>query len=112
MALQVYAAASPLDNDGRYDVGMIHTVMGDYESALAQADSLDALAPGHLLATLIRYAVAEARGDADAVRSAYQAFLASYATETDAERIEYHAHQRTIEAFYQRAQQATGVVPG
>ena len=107
-ALQVYSMVGPLDNDGRYDVGMIHAVTGNYESALAQADSLEALVPGHLLATLIRHSVAEALGDTAAMQRAYRAFLDSYDRESGGgvERIEYHAHPRSITAFYERAQQA------
>ncbi|MFQ6047190.1 MAG: hypothetical protein ACE5PT_12690, partial [Gemmatimonadales bacterium] len=108
MALQVYGMVGPLDNDGRYDVGMIHAVTGGYEAALAQADSLEQLVPGHLLATLLRHTVAEALGDSAAMQRAYRAFLASYDQEIAAERIEYHAHGRSIESFLELARRETG----
>lgn len=108
MALQVYGMVGPLDNDGRYDVGMIHAVTGNYEGALAQADSLEQLVPGHLLATLLRHTVAEAQGDSAEMQRAYRSFLASYDQEIAAERIEYHAHGRSIEAFLELARRETG----
>lgn len=108
MAIQAYALLGGLDNDARYDVGMIHAVTGDYESALAQADSLDATVPGHLLASVLRHAVAEAQGDRQAVRRAYESFLRSYDKEIATERAEYVAHRRTVDAFLADARRAGG----
>lgn len=108
MALQSYALLGPLDNDGRYDVGMIHAVTGDGESALAQADSLDAAVPGHLLASVIRHAVAETRSDAAGVRAAYRSFLRRYDEEVAVNRPEYVAHRRTLDAFVADARRAVG----
>ncbi len=108
MAIQAYALLGAPDNDARYDLGMIHAVTGDYPSALAQADSLDVAVPGHLLASVIRHAVAEARNDRDTARRAQQAFLRSYAEEIARERPEYGAHRPTLEAFVAEARRAVG----
>lgn len=108
MALQAYALLGPPDNDARYDVGMIHAVTGAHAAALAQADSLDAAAPGHLLASVVRHTVAEAQGDSAAVRRAYQRFLEHYEREIAANRPEYEAHRPTLDAFRDEARRAVG----
>ncbi len=73
-----------------------------------QADSLQASAPGHLLAILLRHSVAEAAGDTDAVAQAYRDFLRNYDQEIALARPEYQMHQSSIDSFRAQARTATG----
>jgi hypothetical protein len=106
LALAAYGELDELDGDARFHVGLIEAISGGLDAALAQADSLDAVAPGHLLASNVRHTVAEKRGDVDGARRAYQAFLDDYEREMAAQRPEYAAHQRLLESFRAQAQQA------
>lgn len=106
MALAAYGELDELDGDARFHVGLIEAISGGADAALAQADSLDLAVSGHLLASNIRHTVAEKRGDVDAARRAYRAFLDNYEPELASRRPEYAAHQQLLEAFRTRAQQA------
>lgn len=108
MALQAYQQLAPLDHDARYHVGLIHTLTGNPEAALAQADSITADEPGHLLAAMLRQRAAIALGDAAGGRMAYRDFLASYEAEVAANRPEYQAHEPVISAFLAEARRAVG----
>lgn len=108
MALQAYDMLGGLDDDARFDVGMIHAVTGDGTAALAQADSLEAAVPGHLLAQVLRHAVAAASGDSAAMRRAYRTFLQHYDAEIAADRPEYVAHRASIDGFHEAATEALG----
>ncbi len=112
MALQAYQQLGALDHDARYHLGLIHTLTGNPQAALAQADSITADEPGHLLAALLRQRAALALGDAAAGRAAYRDFLANYATEVAANRPEYQAHEPVISAFRAEAERAVGEAGG
>ncbi len=106
MALAAYGELDELDGDARFHVGLIEALSGGLDAALAQADSLDEAAPGHLFASNIRHTVAEKRGDVAAAQQAYQAFLDDYEREMAAQRPEYAAHQGLLESFFARAREA------
>ncbi len=112
MAIQAYDLVDELDNDARFHMGLIGAVGGDLDAASAQADTLEQLVEGHLLAQVIRQSVAEARGDAAAAREAHRRFLVSYDREMQADRPEYREHRQTIESFRAEANQALGLSGG
>ncbi len=105
MALQAYDMLGELDNDARYHVGLLHTVTGDPQAALAQADSMDA---GNLMGAMLRQRAAIALGDEGASRGAYTAFLANYDREIAANRPEYEAHRSLIDSFLAEARRVAG----
>ncbi len=107
MALGAYGNLDSLDADALYHVGLLRGALGDHDGMLAMADTLQAIVPGHLLATTLRKAAAEAKGDSAAVRAAYRSFLRDYGAETTTDRREYMLHQRSIEAFLAEARRAT-----
>ena len=107
MALGAYRNLDSLDADAQYHVGLLRGALGDYDGMLAMADSLQADVPGHLLATTLRKAAAEARGDSAGVLAAYRKFLADHETESTTGREEYRLHQRSIDAFLIEARRAT-----
>ena len=108
MALQAYAMLDDLDNDARYHMGLIHLVRGEAAEAAAQADSLEAAVPGHLLALSLRHTAAEAGADSETMLSVYREFLENHEREIAAQRPEYDLHQITIEALLRKARLATG----
>ena len=108
MALQAYERLAPLDHDARYHVGLIHTLTGNPNAALAQADSITADEPGHLLAAMLRQRAAIALGDAAGGRMAYREFLANYESEIAASRPEYEMHEPVLTAFHAEAERAVG----
>lgn len=64
MAIQSFEALSPLDAHGRYDLGLLGVVSGDGELARAQADTILASQPSHLLGLILAMRAAGLRGDA------------------------------------------------
>ena len=107
MALGAYRNLDSLDADAQYHVGLLRGALGDIDGMLAIADSLHAAVPGHLLATTLQKAAAEARGDSSAVLDSYRRFLADYSDEATTNRQEYRLHQRSIDAFLEEARRAT-----
>ena len=106
MALGAYRNLDSLDADAQYHVGLLRGAVGDIDGMVAMADSLQAVVPGHLLATTLRKAAAEARGDSAAVFGAYRQFLMDYRDEATTSRREYQLHQRSIDAFLAEARRA------
>lgn len=107
MALGAYRNLDSLDADALYHVGLLRGALRDHDGMLAMADTLQAIVPGHLLATTLRKAAAEAKGDSAAVQEAYRSFLRDYGAEAPTDRREYMLHQRSIEAFLAEARRAT-----
>lgn len=92
MAINALAALMPLDAHRRYDLGLIQLTAGDPVSARAQADTILASSPSHLLglALAMRVATAENRRD-DARR--YAATLTASAVAERAKALpEYNDH--------------------
>ena len=106
MAIQAYQMLGELDQDARYHIGLIHIVRGETGQALAQADSMEAAVPGHLLGTVLRHTAARASGDSAVAQDAYRRFLASYDSENSIPRPEYEMHRNSIEAFLDSARSA------
>jgi hypothetical protein len=99
MAVQAYESLGTLDADGRYHLGMIHTLTGDIDKAREQIGSIKQSVPDHLLGLTLEHAIAEQTGDAEATARASAAFTAAYDSEMASGRREYGDHRTTIERF-------------
>ena len=108
MALGAYSMMPDADADARYHAATIHLVIGDYPSALALADTIQAQAPGHLLGHVIRGEVADRRNDAPALSKSYRDFLRDEAAELRAGRTEYADHKLILDDFRTRAKASLG----
>jgi len=106
MAIQAYQMIGDLDGDARYHMGLIHVVRGETTEALAQADSLEIVVPGHLLAYVLRGSAARAIGDTEALPDVYRDFLADYEREIAVARPEYEMHRNSIDSFLNEARTA------
>jgi hypothetical protein len=109
MAINAYTALATLDPDAHYHVGLISAITGNLDEARARADSMDALVPGHLLASMLRNSVAQMQGDEAASLAAHRAFLEHYDAQITSGRQEYIDHQRSIEPFKTQAEARVGV---
>jgi hypothetical protein len=108
MAINAYSALTTLDPDAHYHVGLISAITGNLDEARARADSMDALVPGHLLASMLRNSVAQMQGDEAASLAAHRAFLEHYDEQITTGRQEYIDHQRSIEPFKAQAEARVG----
>lgn len=98
MAVPVYESLGPLDLDGRYDLGRIAQVSGQLDLAQAQADTILARAPSHLLGLILSAGVADARGN-QAARSALERRLLDAESSQRALNLdEYTRHKSDIDA--------------
>lgn len=104
MALQAYAAVTPLDPDARLHIGMIQLAQGNATAAAAQADSIVRQARTHLFGPLLKARAAEASGNATALRQAYTAFLANWAGERAKNLPEYDQHESVLTELRTAAQ--------
>ena len=97
MAIPVYESLGPLDLDARYDLGRIAQVSGQLDIAKAQADSILAQAPDHLLGLILAAAVADARGN-HAERATFERRLLAAETSQLARDVEeYTSHRSDID---------------
>jgi hypothetical protein len=103
MALAAYDQLERTDQDARYHAAMIHLVVGEFEPALAKADTILSIDRQHLFGFLIRGEVAEQRNRATDLARSYTDFLAAYDVEMKAGRQEYLEHQPVLQDFRNRA---------
>ena len=108
MALQAYGMIGQLDADARFHVGLIEAALATDTGATAQADSLAKEFPRHLFVPLIRWEVANRRGDTAALRRVYRQFLDTYDAETASGKNEYEMHRTRLQAFRDEARGALG----
>ena len=106
MALGAYAMLDTVDVDARFHAAVLHFTVGDLDAALALADTIQAAAPTHLFAPLLRGSVALAQNDSTLLLQSYREFLANYGAEMQARREEYLDHQQVIDEFRTRALEA------
>lgn len=107
MALGAYSQLDTVSNDERYHAAVLNAQVGRTAEALALADTMLRVTPGHLLAYVVRGDIADVRGDEAALKSAYAGFNAAWERETVARRPEYADHQNVLDAFRQRARGST-----
>jgi double zinc ribbon protein len=94
MAVTVYESLGPLDLDARYDLGRIAQVSGQLDLARAQADSILAQSPDHLLGLILAAAVADARGN-QAERATFERRLLAAETSQLARGLEEYTRHRS-----------------
>ena len=103
MAIQSMLALAPLDAHRRYDLGLLGMVSGDAEMARAQADSILASDPDHLLGLILAMRTAGMQLDTLA-RNRHAARLAAIADrERNKNRTEYIDHGPDIDAALREA---------
>ena len=110
MALQAYEMLGTLNADQHYHVGLMDAISGNVQGALAQVDTIRTTEPDHLLATMLRYSVAQLQGDSAAAQAALRKFNQDYTGEMAKNLPEYgpDLHGRSIESFHTQAQSASG----
>jgi hypothetical protein len=96
MAMQAYEMLGKLNLDQRYDLGRIAAVAGDSATARAQADTILAQHPNHLLGLILAGNAARMRKDLAAERGFHDQLVASAATERAKQLPEYSTHENDI----------------
>ena len=96
MAIAAYQQLGQLDLDQRYDVGRIAAVSGDESLARAEADTILASNPNHLLGLILAGNAARIRKDTAAERTYRDKFLAVAAAERAKQLPEYITHENDI----------------
>jgi hypothetical protein len=96
MAIAAYQQLDSLDVDARYDLGRIAAVSGDQSLAKAEADTILAKQPTHLLGLILAGNAARMRRDAAAERTYYDKLVAAAPSERAKQRPEYVTHQNDI----------------
>lgn len=108
MALGAYALLDTVNSDARYHAAMIQLTIGEVATALALADTIQATAPEHLFADIIRGEAADRQNDTAGLTRAYQRFLDHFDRELRAGRIEYEEHRPILDDFSTRAKASLG----
>lgn len=108
MALQAHQMLPALSSDARFHIGLLQLAGGDPAGALAQADTIQRAAPGHLFVFILRARALEQRGDSAGARRAYAEFLRTETAERGRQRPEYADHATTLTEFQAEARQRTG----
>ena len=106
MAIAAYEMLSPLNLDQRYDLGRIGEVGGDTALARAQADTILATKPTHLLGLILKAKAARMEGNEARARESDAKLLAADATERSAGLKEYLLHKNDIDAAVAAARAA------
>ena len=110
MAIQAHLAIQPRDADVRYDLGRIAEVAGAPQMARAQADSILAAQPTHLLGLILGASSARRIGDDASAAEFERRLLAATPAEESRTLPEYQAHRSDIIAAVEDAR-ARGVTP-
>ena len=107
MAIQAYEMIGPADAHMRYDIGVISAAIGDVGRARAEADTILAAQPNHLLGLVLAIRAAELSKD----RAAVAKFSRRLVTAAPAERAkglkEYGEHARDIDDALTKATAAS-----
>jgi hypothetical protein len=93
MAIQAYEGSGDLDADGLYHLSMLQTFAGDGAAARANAESILAQNPTHLLGLHAAASAAFAQNTMAAARGYYERLLEAYPTEKDKQLPEYEEHR-------------------
>jgi hypothetical protein len=96
MAINAYQMLAPLDADRRYDLGRIGEVAGALPLAKAQADSILAAQPNHLLGLILAARIATLSGDSAARGSFESRLLSAQSSELRKNLPEYARHSDDI----------------
>jgi len=96
MAIAAYQQLGQLDIDQRYDVGRIAAISGDEALARAEADTILARHPNHLLGLILAANAAHLRKDAAGERAYRDKFVAAVPAERAKQLPEYITHENDI----------------
>jgi hypothetical protein len=96
MAIMAYQALGQLDLDQHYDVGRIAAVSGDETLARAEADTILAQHPTHLLGLILAADAARMRKDSATARALEAKLVAAAPSERAKQLPEYVAHENDI----------------
>jgi hypothetical protein len=96
MAMQAYEMLGKLNLDQRYDLGRIAAVAGDSATARAQADTILAQHPNHLLGLILAGNAARMRKDVAAERGFHDQLVAAASAERAKQLAEYTMHENDI----------------
>ncbi|HEU4988717.1 MAG TPA: zinc ribbon domain-containing protein [Gemmatimonadaceae bacterium] len=107
MGISAYQMLPEQDADSRYDMGRIAEVAGALPMARAQADTILASDPNHLLGLILAISTARAAGDSAAVHSFEAKLLSSQSAELARNLPEYQRHEREIAAAVDVARKQT-----
>ena len=97
MAVSSFEALAPLTPHRRYDLGLLHLVSGSPALARAEADTILAAAPNHLLGLALAMRSAAAAGDDGARRRFAARFLQQLSAERARQLPEYTDHATDID---------------
>ena len=103
MAMQAYVMLGSLNAEQRYDLGRIAAVSGATEIAKAQADTILATQPQHLLGLMLAADVAAQSGDRAAETTYGRRFVTAAPSERAKPLPEYRQHVAEIDARLARA---------
>jgi hypothetical protein len=106
MAIGAFQRLDSLTLDHRYDLGSIAVVAGASDLARAQADTILARNPNHLLGLLLAIRAARAAGDTPRAQSLERRFVAVAPAERAKQLPEYRMHEREIAAALAAARNA------
>jgi hypothetical protein len=98
MGISAYQMLPEQDADTRYDMGRIAEVAGALPLARAQADSILASDPNHLLGIILAISTARAAGDSAGVHTFETKLLSAQSSELARNLPEYQRHEREIAA--------------
>ena len=107
MGISAYQMLPEQDADSRYDMGRIAEAAGAIPLARAQADSILAADPNHLLGLILTISTARATGDSAAVQSFETRLLSAQSSELARNLPEYQRHEREIAAAVDAAKKQT-----
>jgi hypothetical protein len=96
MAITAYQMLAPLNIDQRYDMGRVGEVAGALPLAQAQADSILAENPNHLLGLILQARLAALARDSVRLRSFERRMLTAEKAELATKKDEYTRHQEDI----------------
>jgi hypothetical protein len=105
MAIEAYRMLAPLNADQRYDLGRIAETAGDMSLARAQADTILAQSPTHLLGLVLGARIAALEKRAADSKALEARLVTAYPGETAKKLPEYERHQADITAALSRARQ-------
>jgi hypothetical protein len=102
MALASYQMIDQVDADVRYDMGRVAEVSGDLTIARAQADTILATQPTHLLGLVLATRVATLAKDTKAAADFQRRLTSAAASEIQKKLPEYDRHRADIDAALSR----------
>lgn len=110
MAVQAYGQVPPaeIDLDAHFHLGLLQLLQENLEAARAEAETILAVRPAHLLGLALSAQISRAEGDTAAEADTYARFLESLESERASGLPEYQMHGSLIDIETVRAREVTG----